>query len=99
MVTPLTVVVVVACGADDVVVVAYGMVSPGMVVDGITTSATNESSVNLAGKHAPGLTGAVPRAAAMDDTNTARPAFVGCTRSLFSKPGCTDEVPQSRMDT
>ena len=51
-------------------------VAPAIVDDGITP-VTNESSVNLDGKHAPGPVGASPNADAMDETSTCRPASVG----------------------
>ena len=62
------IVVVVAPGT--VVVDDMGMVSPGIVVDGITPPVTNESSVYFEGRHAPGDSGEVPRATAIDATST-----------------------------
>jgi hypothetical protein len=67
--------VVVALGT---VVVFNGIVSPGAVVDGNTSSpSTKESSVYLEAKQAPGVTGAVPIAEAMEATRTLRPASDG----------------------
>jgi hypothetical protein len=69
------------------VVVFIGIVCPGAVVPGKTSSVTSESSVYFEARHAPGLTGAVPNADAIDATRTLRPASDGCTRSLFNRPG------------
>jgi hypothetical protein len=46
------------------------MVAPGIVVDGIIPPVTNESSVYFEGRHAPGASGAVPSADAIDATRT-----------------------------
>jgi hypothetical protein len=74
-------VVVVAPGsvvvAPGTVVVFNGIVSPGAVVDGNTPLVTKESSVYLEGRQAPGVSGAVPIAEAMEATRTLRPASVG----------------------
>jgi hypothetical protein len=59
------------------VVVFIGIVSPGAVVDGNTPPVTRESSVYLEARHAPGVTGEVPSADAMEATRTLRPASVG----------------------
>jgi hypothetical protein len=50
---------------------------PSIVDDGITSPVISESSVYFDGRHAPGPVGASPRAEAMDETRTCRPASVG----------------------
>jgi len=52
-------------------------VAPAIVDDGITSPVISESSVYFDGRHAPGPVGASPRADAMDETRTCRPASVG----------------------
>jgi hypothetical protein len=63
--------------APGTVVVFSGIVSPGAVVDGNTPPVTKESSVYFEERQAPGVTGAVPIADAMDATRTLRPASDG----------------------
>ena len=55
--------------------------------------------MNCAFRQLPGVTGALPTAAATAFTRSARPAVVGCTPSRFKTPGCVEAVPQSRIDT
>ena len=56
------------------------------VVVGAITPGSSESSTNSESKHFPPLVSGVPIARLIASTSTARPAFVGWTRSLFKTP-------------